>query len=447
MEIELIWFRRNLRLNNNPIFNNTLIKNKTVLALYIDEPEQNNPWKAGSCSRWWLHYSLQQLQQSLSEQCIPLNYYQSDSMNIFQQLHNNYTITSISFVQRYEPYERKLEQRLINFCIQHQIKINIYNDRLISNPELVLNKQDKPYRVFTAFYKKVLASINSDCNHYPINNINAISDKEGLSLEQLHLLENSPWHHKLQQYWQPGEVHAQEIINEFIDKNLNHYDQMRDYPSDDATSKLSASLHFGEVSVQNLFGKIDALSFLDKSCTVSAQTFIKQLLWREFAAYLLWHFPQSTDLPMNNKFTMDFWQKEGTLFHSWTLGNTGIPLVDAGMQQLWQSGWMHNRVRMITASILTKNMGVSWLSGARWFWDTLVDADLANNTMGWQWVAGCGVDAAPYFRIFNPQAQTEKFDSKHQYINQWCPEKSLNPVLIDLKASRQQALDRYTHNL
>ena len=263
-------------------------------------------------------------------------------------------------------------------------------------------------------------------------------------------------------HWQPGEQGAQAKLAEFIRTSLSHYSANRDFPARDATSRLSPHLHFGEVSPRQMLAAVEEMQIQERRPGLSraAEHFLRELGWREFAHYILYHFPHTAELPFDPRFRNFPWHRDERMLERWQRGMTGYPIIDAGMRELWQTGTVHNRVRMIVASFLTKNCGLHWLDGARWFWDTLVDADLANNSLNWQWVAGCGADAAPYFRIFNPVTQGQKFDPEGHYIKRWLPELSgLNaaqihtpwkenaphyyPPLLDLGESRRDALSKY----
>ena len=272
-----------------------------------------------------------------------------------------------------------------------------------------------------------------------------------MNLQQLELVDNHVWHEKLHNHCSPGEQSATDKLDKFIDEALICYRTQRDIPAIDATSALSAHLHFGEISTQQIVtALVPLIEIQGAEIGEAAEAFLRQLIWREFARYTLWHFPQTSTDSMNPKFTTSFWKSDIKNLRKWQRGETGIPIIDAGMKQLWETGTMHNRVRMLVASLLTKNMGIAWQEGARWFWDTLVDADLANNSMGWQWVAGCGVDAAPYFRIFNPNTQAQKFDKQGTYVHRWIkgtPGQMQKKPIVDLSISRARALDRYKHTV
>ena len=244
-----------------------------------------------------------------------------------------------------------------------------------------------------------------------------------LPVEKLSLLSNLPWHQKLSPYWTPGEIGAIEQLHRFMEDGLSEYKKDRDYPSQSHTSNLSPYLAWGELSPKTIWH-----TMLNLKQDEQVEAFLRQLVWREFSYYQLIHVPNSVETPIRSEFYSFPWQGDEHLFTCWKKGMTGYPLVDAGMRQLWETGWMHNRVRMIAASFLVKHLLIPWTKGADWFTQTLVDIDLANNTMGWQWVAGCGVDAAPYFRIFNPTLQGEKFDTNGEYILKWVPELAALPT-------------------
>ena len=241
----------------------------------------------------------------------------------------------------------------------------------------------------------------------------------GLSLQALGLPPCIRWDAGLAAAWHPGEAAAFARAEAFLRADVADYPERRDLPGQTGTSRLSPHLHFGEIGPRQLVS-IARQAGESKG----SDAFLRELGWREFAHHLLYHFPHTPQAPLDDRFTAFPWREEGTeaLLGAWQRGRTGIPLVDAGMRELWETGWMHNRARMVAASLLTKNLRIPWQLGARWFWDTLVDADLANNTLGWQWTAGCGADAAPYFRVFNPVRQGERFDPDGTYVRRWCPE-------------------------
>ena len=324
-------------------------------------------------------------------------------------------------------------------------------------------------KYFSPFWRNVSSQLQIRPEYSAPTDLNSFNNITSLSLENLALLPAKNWHASFWQHWQPGEAGAQEMLEIFCDSAINGYKEQRNLPDRTGTSKLSPHLHFGEISVHQIWRKIITIKS-DENQAKDIAHFFSELGWREFSMHLLHHFPHSTDHDLNPQFQNFRWAEiDPLLLEKWKRGQTGIPIVDAGMRELWHTGWMHNRVRMIVASFLCKNLRYHWLEGARWFWDTLLDADLANNSQGWQWTAGTGCDAAPYFRIFNPVTQSARFDPKATYIKRWVPELSNLPVplvfspwmnpdvshtlapnypiapIVDLTESRNHALAAYSN--
>jgi len=447
--ITLAWFRRDFRIQNNPALDYAIRRGGTVIPIYIEYSDTIKDWRPGGASRWWCHQSLKSLSESLQQQGLRLRFFVGDPATIIPQLVTQTGASAITWNRLYEKAEHDLEERLVKTC--RDCEIYQADSSLLFTPGSLLNKTGQPYRVFTPFWKQARAELEmvgvsiTKTQKYKSITKRELRFKGECTLSQLGLLDEKPWHKKLHQHWQPGEAGAQKQLKRFIDYSADDYDTDRDIPSIDGTSCLSAYLHFGEITPAQIVYKLQQYDF-ERDGQKSIERFVSELGWREFAHHVLWHFPHTANRCMNEKFT-GFWPNKADtkLLTAWQTGNTGVPLVDAGMRQLWETGWMHNRVRMIVGSFLTKNMGVQWLHGARWFWDTLVDADLANNTMGWQWVAGCGVDAAPYYRIFNPDTQAKRFDPELAYIRQWVTEiDELGYIpILDIAESRESALMRY----
>jgi len=446
----IVWFRRDLRIHNNPALSAALESGLPILPIYIHDTDAEPGWSPGAASRWWLHHSLQQLSEALHKINLQLHYFRGDTSQILSDLVKTEKISRIHWNNLYEPGIRRLDDSIGTSL--PSVDLQRFDSHLLFIPGTLLNKQQKPYRVFTPFWKTARAQLETRGVSLAMsaqkgkgiaNNENI---KQACKLDDLGLLDKYPWHKKLQQHWQPGEQHAHALLADFLDKRISNYDHDRDFPSVNGTSRLSPYLHFGEITAAQIFYEVQQREFSSSEQT-SVERLFTELGWREFAHHVLWHFPHTVMQPMNPKF-VSLWPKheDKKLLTAWQTGQTGIALVDAGMRQLWETGWMHNRVRMVVGSLLTKNLGIHWLHGARWFWDTLVDADLASNTLGWQWVAGCGVDAAPYYRIFNPDTQATRFDSGSEYIRRWVTEvddiNSLTPV-VELKTSREEALQRY----
>ncbi|MDT8385142.1 MAG: deoxyribodipyrimidine photo-lyase [Gammaproteobacteria bacterium] len=458
MQTTILWFRRDLRLHDNPALNRACDNGGSILPIYIHAPQEERPWAPGAASRWWLHHSLLALDTQLRAYGLRLHYFAGASESVLAEIIQQTGAGALVFNRLYEPHlqqrDRALEDRL-----GHNIKLTAFDAGLLATPGTVLNNQQQPYRVFTPFYKKLRPIVDAVYADYPIRfplasakKLSSPRVRSALPLQALGLLDSHPWHHKLAKHWTPGESHSLDLLDRFVDGAMEGYPQDRDIPSVEGTSRLSPGLHFGELTPQQIYRRI--LPILNgaggKGATTAAEVFLRQLIWREFAHHILWHFPQTATQPMNPRYKKSFWRSNRRDFSRWTAGKTGIPIVDAGMRQLWETGWMHNRVRMITSSLLTKNMGINWTQGAHWFWETLVDANLANNTMGWQWVAGCGVDASPYYRIFNPVTQAKRFDPRDAYIRQWLPDYQSTGYpapMVDLASSRQIALARYQQDI
>jgi len=453
--ISILWFRRDLRLQDNPALDWVCENSDAVLPVYIHSDDEH--WPMGGASRWWLHHSLLQLEKQLLAAGLKLHVFSGDSQQILQTLIAKTDATDVVFNKRYEP-DAFHQDNLLSKKLNPDVQVHAFDSGLFTIPGSVLNNQQLPYRVFTPFYKKIrpLLKLQLDMPQYrtaaSLKKLKSVKLDGNDDIAALGLLDENNWHDKLRPYWQPGEQNTDAVIEAFIDNALKNYQDARDIPSVDGTSMLSAHLHFGEITPQRIFSTLWPILQGQQTASAmnSAEVFIKQLVWREFAHHVLWHFPHTADQPMNDRYKNSFWRFDENDFSRWTHGETGVPIVDAGMKQLWETGWMHNRVRMIVSSFLTKNLGIHWIYGARWFWDTLVDADLANNSMGWQWVAGCGVDAAPYYRVFNPLRQAQRFDEKNKYIDRWVPqhiELDYPLPMVDLASSRDDALSRYKLNI
>jgi len=458
MKTSILWFRRDLRLHDNAALDWVCENSKAIIPVYIHSPSEEKSWAPGSASRWWLHQSLLALEKKLDDRGLKLHFFSGDSDDVLLDIIDETGADQLVYNRLYEQHlyarDRRVEKK-----IRHKVDIASFDSGLFFSPGTVLNNQQLPYRVFTPFYKKLRpllfpeyadsSTLTSVAKYKTMKNLTPGSNQ---SLKSLNLLGEQNWHKKLCLHWQPGEEAACQLLDRFLEGAITDYETGRDIPSAEETSRLSPYLHFGEITPRQIVTAIWPL--LDGQCgaqtTRSAEVFLKQLIWREFAHNVLWHFPETATQPMDKRYKKSFWRSSKADYIAWTKGETGVPIVDAGMKQLWQTGWMHNRVRMIVSSFLTKNLGINWLQGAEWFWDTLVDADLANNSLGWQWVAGCGVDAAPYYRVFNPATQTRRFDIRFKYIDTWVPEHTeldYPQPMVDLSTSREDALHRYKQNI
>jgi deoxyribodipyrimidine photo-lyase len=450
----LLWFQRDLRIEDNPALAWAVKRGNPIIAVYVHSPDEDAPWQPGAASRWWLHQSLQRLSKDLSRHGVELRLFEANSVEKIPQLADACSADAVVWTNRHEPDRIKHESTIERTLRERGISVRRFRDELLAGPDRFLTtSKQTPYKVFTPFYQRLRRELDlSQPGHNDIpprwkSRSASCSFTDTLKLDQLNLLDKHPWHQKLHTHWSPGEQDALRRLEHFVEQTLEGYPVQRDIPAEAGTSMLSPHLAFGEISPWRiLHALVPLIEFGDAAHADAAESFLRQLVWREFARYILWHFPETKTKAMDKRFTPAFWKKDAARLRDWQRGNSGIPIIDAGMRQLWECGWMHNRVRMLVASLLTKNLGIPWQAGARWFWDTLVDADLANNSMGWQWVAGCGVDAAPYFRIFNPETQARRFDPDRRYVQQWLdPDHVLRqrkPV-IDLAVSRADALERY----
>ena len=329
------------------------------------------------------------------------------------------------FNELYDPESREVERQLATSCEKERVQLRSFQGILLVAPDAIFNKTNQPYKVFTPFWKRL--------RQEPIESPLAIPELlpsetvlSSLTESEWGLLSDYPWYDKLSEHWQPGEAAAIECWETFKNAGISDYKEGRDFPAKPAVSRLSPYLAWGNISVRSLwYSALDAADHVDNE---QVEAFIRQLAWRDFAHYQLLYFPQMLTKPVRSEFEKFPWQPAGTELEAWKAGQTGYPLIDAGMRELWETGSMHNRVRMVTASFLIKHLLIDWREGMAWFEDTLVDLDIANNSMGWQWVAGSGFDASPYFRVFNPILQAEKFDGDAQYIKKWLPELTDMPV-------------------
>ncbi len=443
MQPVLLWFRRNLRLSDNAALIAAAESGRPVIPVYVVDEQD-----LGGASRWWLHHSLLSLDQDLRGLGSSLLLRSGSPDSVLAELSEEVGAAALYYTRRFEPVSRRQEVE-VGAALGDTVAVHVFDDSLLHNPETVMTKGDQPYRVFTPFWKTA-SKFGDPPTPRPVPAFVKFSGQESTSLHlsELSLLPSRPaWDGGLRAAWVPGESAGLDRIDEFA-STLRNYDQHRDRPDMDATSRLSPHLHFGEVSVRQVWHSIRQTEMHIGSATASA-SFLRQLYWRDFSTYLLFHFPTMPDKPLRPEFEGFPWSDNESQLRAWQRGMTGYPIVDAGMRQLWQTGWMHNRVRMVVASFLVKDLLIPWQAGAAWFFDTLVDADLANNSASWQWVAGCGSDAAPYFRIFNPTLQGKKFDPHGRYVRQWIPEltesaKSEYPKpIVDHDVARRRALEAY----
>lgn len=418
MSIALVWFRQDLRCQDNPALASACHHHEHVLPIFIKD-DATKP--LGGAQQWWLHHSLEHLSTSLKQYGLTLILRQGHAHEILLKLVQSLKINAVYWNHCYEP--KRIEQDKYIKAQLKQMDVEVYssNASLLFEPWNIHNQSGTYFKVFTPFWRHCVKQIDlpgsTSIKQHP-KPVNTEND----ALNHWHLLPKNPnWALEFDKIWQPGEDGAHHKLNQFLE-HLNDYKDKRDIPSAEATSRLSPHLQFGEISPAQIWRALEDIKH-DPDCRTNAiERFLTEIGWREFAYHLLYHVPTLPKDNFNAKFDDFPWKNNTEHLKNWQAGNTGYPLIDAGMRELWRTGYMHNRVRMITASFLTKDLLIDWRTGADWFMDTLLDADLASNTVNWQWVAGCGVDVAPYFRMFNPILQSKKFDPKGHYIQQWVPE-------------------------
>lgn len=428
MRSAIVWFRRDLRLDDNPALLEAIEHYDVVIPLYIDSMPRasKGKWGEGSATRWWLHHSLASLDETLRSLGSSLVIKQGEAAKVLQEVIDDSGAEAVFWNRRYTPDGIALDSILKKSLSEGGLTVRTFNSALIKEPWSHLKGDGHPYRVFTPFWKAYLGDLTAVvAESSPIHIGSSPHGVKGQDLSTLQLLPRIPWDQGFHGVWQPGERGARRQLDQFLGDGVMDYANGRDIPAVPGTSRLSPHLHFGEISPRRIVTETLIQHGLGAK---GPDIFLKEVGWREFAYHLLYHFPTTVSEPMDQRFTRFPWREvDGDALSAWQRGQTGYPIIDAGMRELWQTGWMHNRVRMIVASFLTKNLMIHWIHGAEWFWDTLVDADLASNTMGWQWTAGSGADAAPYFRIFNPLLQGEKFDPSGAYVRRWVPELSRLP--------------------
>lgn len=413
----LVWLREDLRLSDNPALHYAASKGEVVPLFIL-------PQSLGAASYWWLHHSLRSLEQSLAESGVRLILRTGDDpINVLRGLCRELKCDFVAWNRVYSPEGIRVGTELKAVLKEDGVEYKSFNGQLICEPTQVLNKQGTPFKVFTPFWKNCLSYLAPT----PILGVPALTQTthalESNDLFSWDLLPRSPdWSSGFNERWAPGEKDAQMKFNFFKENTINEYKGGRDIPSTESTSMLSPYLAFGEISAKQIWFEIHDSMAAGEIDQENGYKFLSEIGWREYSRYLLVHFPHIVSQPFNNKFADFPWMHDEALLLAWQQGRTGYPIVDAGMRELWATGYMHNRVRMVVASFLCKHCLIHWKEGAAWFWDTLLDADIANNTASWQWVAGCGADASPYFRIFNPILQGEKFDKEGVYVKKWVPE-------------------------
>ena len=462
------WFRQDLRLSDNPALDSAA-QYETLIPIYILDEVNSGEFKMGAASKWWLHQSLTKLNESLDGKLLV---YQGNPHEILNKLIEEQEVSYVTWNRCYEPWRVDRDKEIKRNFEDKNVDVESFSASLLWEPWTISKDDGTPYRVFTPFYKK--GCLNSEEPRLPAGKVDLSNlyseDLSSGSITDLNLLPTIKWYKSFEEEWNPGEIGAEQNLNSFLDSGLLNYKEGRNFPSQEFVSRLSPHLHFGEISPNEVWYRAktkEGISGIEKSLA----HFHSELGWREFSYYLLYHFPDLPNKNFQEKFDIFPWQENEEFLALWQKGNTGYPIVDAGMRELWQTGYMHNRLRMIVGSFLVKNLLIDWRFGERWFWDCLVDADLASNSASWQWVAGSGADAAPYFRIFNPITQGLKFDPEGEYTKKYVPElrdlpnkylfspweapeniladagielgKNYPKPMVDLKLSRETALEAF----
>jgi len=409
------WFRQDLRLSDNPALTRAA-RHGRVLPIYILDDENAKEYAMGGASRWWLHHSLTALNKSLDG---GLSVYRGNPKDILDDISTRFDVEAVYWNRCYEPWRIARDTQIKQHLKNKGIDVHTSNGSLLWEPWTIEKDDGTPYKVFTPFYRRGCLKAQAPREPLPKpDGVDCLLDHRGrTSIDMLGLLPKIDWDSRLAPHWRIGEEGADKRFEAFIDRGLAFYKDGRNIPAKPHVSRLSPYLHFGEISPNQLWHGLRNIGD-DKH----VDHFCSELGWREFSHNLLYYNPELPYKNLQSKFDNFPWAENAEYLRAWQKGQTGVPMVDAGMRELWRTGYMHNRVRMIVGSFLVKNLRLHWRHGERWFWDTLVDADLANNSAGWQWIAGCGADAAPYFRIFNPVAQGRKFDPDGDYVRKYIPE-------------------------
>lgn len=425
----LVWFRNDLRLSDHPALQAALDQGYAPIPVYIHAPDEEADWAPGGAARAWRHRSLQALDADLRRRGSRLRLFHGPSLQTLQTLAAACEAEAVFWNRRYEPAIEKRDTAIKSRLREQGLHVESFNGALLREPWQVATKQGGPYKVFTPFWKSASAEWSPPPPREAPAQLPKVEDgPRGVDLAHLELAPSPGWDAGFWERFTPGEAGAHAALDAFAESAVLHYADERDRPDHAGTSRLSPHLHHGEIAPWRV---AQVMRERHPGGNLKVGAYVRQLWWREFGYHLLHHFPATTEQNLNPRFEHFPWARvDERKREAWRHGRTGVPIVDAGMRELWTTGWMHNRVRMIVGSYLCKHLRYHWREGARWFWDTLVDADLANNTLGWQWIGGTGADAAPYFRIFNPVSQAEKFDPDAAYITRWVPELARLPKAL-----------------
>ena len=415
----IVWFRQDLRVADNPALAAAAAAGRPTICLYILDDETPGRWRMGGASRWWLHHSLAALDADLRERGIALVLRRGEASATLDAVIAETGAVSVVWNRCYEPFAIARDTAIKASLSARGIEATSFNGALLFEPQEVRNGSGGAFKVFTPFWRAASRQGPARAPAPTPSSLPVAPAPTSDALDAWRLLPTAPdWAGGLRATWTPGEAGAHARLDQFLAQILEGYADGRNVPGRVSTSALSPHLHFGEISPLSVWRALEAHAANRKD----AEKFLAELGWREFSHHLLVDFPSLPEKAWRPQFEDFPWADDPDGLEAWRRGRTGYPIVDAGMRELWTTGWMHNRVRMITASFLIKHLLIDWRLGADWFWDTLVDADLANNAASWQWVAGSGADAAPYFRIFNPTSQGETYDADGAYVRRWIPE-------------------------
>jgi deoxyribodipyrimidine photo-lyase len=433
MTTTIVWFRQDLRLADHAPLRAAAAAGG-VVPVFVWAPEEEGAWAPGGASRWWLHRSLAALDAELRARGSRLVLARGPTLDALRAVARASGASAVRWQRRHEPAARARDAALADALRESGLEPHQHGGALLCEPDALASNAGTPFKVFTPFWRALESRVEVPAPR-PAPRALAVPARwpDSLPLEALELAPRIAWDAGLVARWTPGEAGALARLAGFADGPIGAYHERRDRPAEAGVSGLAPHLHFGEVSPAQCWAAARNAAGEGAARATGADAFRRQLGWRDFAHHVLWHHPDTPEQPLHAKYAAFPWREDGradALLRAWQRGRTGYPIVDAGMRELWRTGSMHNRVRMIAASLLVKNLRLHWRHGARWFWDTLCDADLANNTMGWQWVAGCGADAAPYFRIFNPVLQSQRFDAAGAYLRRWLPELARLPEAV-----------------
>lgn len=418
----IVWMRHDLRLEDNPALYHAAYNKTPIIPVFIYDPKSMDR-DYGAAQKWWLHHALNSLRDDFKKHNVNLLIREGDSQEILEGLIKETDAAGVYWNRFYEKWQMDRDAQIKKELRSRDLDIHSFQAHLLFEPWQIESGSGHHYKVFTPYYKKCLEKADLIDEPLPVPNsmISASDDLKLGTIDDLNFLPEIRWDKKLQDDWDISEKAAHARLSHFFKKGLKNYIDGRDCPSIDGTSHMSPYLRWGMISPRTIWHETKSNAGSNDIPNNQAEFFLREVMWREFTHHLLYYHPDMKSVPIQDKFKDFPWQKNKEFLKAWQKGNTGYPMVDAGMRQLWQTGWMHNRVRMIVGSLLVKHLLISWEEGESWFWDCLVDADPANNTAGWQWIGGCGADAAPYFRIFNPMTQGDKFDA-YAYVRKYVPE-------------------------